>query len=32
MEVQRKVNANGGIITLQDLRDLAVSAKQTAIM
>lgn len=27
MEVQRKVNANGGIITLQDLRDLAVSAK-----
>lgn len=25
--VQRKVNANGGIITLQDLRDLAVSAK-----
>ena len=32
MEVQRKVNANGGVITLQDLRDLAVSAKQTAIM
>ena len=27
IEVQRKVNANGGIITLQDLRDLAVSAK-----
>ncbi len=27
MEVQKKVNANGGIITLQDLRDLAVSAK-----
>ena len=26
IEVQRKVNANGGIITLQDLRDLAVSA------
>ena len=25
--VQRKVNANGGIITLRDLRDLAVSAK-----
>ena len=25
--VQRKVTANGGIITLQDLRDLAVSAK-----
>ena len=25
--VQRKVNGNGGIITLQDLRDLAVSAK-----
>lgn len=25
--VQRKVNANGGAITLQDLRDLAVSAK-----
>lgn len=25
--VQRKVNANGGIITLQDLRDLTVSAK-----
>ena len=25
--VQRKVNANGGIITLQDLRDLAVSAR-----
>lgn len=29
--VQRKVTANGGIITLQDLRDLAVSAKPTAI-
>ena len=27
MEVQRKVNANGGVITLQDLRDLGVSAK-----
>ena len=27
MEMQRKVNANGGVITLQDLRDLAVSAK-----
>ena len=27
IEVQRKVNANGGIITLQDLQDLAVSAK-----
>ena len=27
IEVQRKVNANGGIITLQDLRDLAVSAR-----
>ena len=27
IEVQRKVNANGGIITLRDLRDLAVSAK-----
>ena len=27
MEVQRKVNANGGVITLQDLRDLAISAK-----
>ena len=27
MEVQRKVNANGGVITLQYLRDLAVSAK-----
>ena len=25
--VQRKANANGGVITLQDLRDLAVSAK-----
>ncbi len=25
--VQKKVNANGGVITLQDLRDLAVSAK-----
>ena len=25
--VQRKVNANGGVITLQDLRDLTVSAK-----
>lgn len=27
IEVQRKVNANGGVITLQDLRDLAVNAK-----
>ena len=27
MDVQKKVNANGGVITLQDLRDLAVSAK-----
>ena len=27
MEVQKKVNTNGGIITLQDLRDLAVSAR-----
>ena len=27
IELQRKVNANGGVITLQDLRDLAVSAK-----
>ena len=27
MEVQKKVNTNGGIITMQDLRDLAVSAK-----
>ena len=27
IEVQRKVNANGGVITLQDMRDLAVSAK-----
>lgn len=27
IEVQRKVNANGGVITLQYLRDLAVSAK-----
>ena len=27
MEVQRKTSANGGVITLQDLRDLAVSAK-----
>ena len=27
MEVQRKVNANGGVITLQELRDLAVSAR-----
>ena len=27
IEVQRKVNANGGVITLQDLWDLAVSAK-----
>ena len=27
MEVQKKVTANGGIITMQDMRDLAVSAK-----
>ena len=27
IEVQRKVTANGGVITLQDLRNLAVSAK-----
>ena len=27
MEVQKKVNANGGVITLQDMRDLAVSAR-----
>ena len=27
MDVQKKVNANGGVITLQDMRDLAVSAK-----
>lgn len=27
MEVQHKVDTNGGVITLQDLRDLAVSAK-----
>ena len=27
MEVQKNVNTNGGIITPQDLRDLAVSAK-----
>ena len=27
MEVQKKVNANGGIITVQDMRDLAVSAR-----
>ena len=27
MEVQKKANTNGGVITLQDLRDLAVSAK-----
>ena len=27
MEVQKKVNTNGGVITLQDLQDLAVSAK-----
>ena len=32
IEVQRKVNANGGVITLQDLRDLAVSAKPTVTM
>ena len=27
VEVQKKVNTNGGVITLQDLRNLAVSAK-----
>ena len=27
MEMQNKVDTNGGVITLQDLRDLAVSAK-----
>lgn len=27
MEVQKKVTANGGIITMQDMRDLAVSAR-----
>ena len=27
MEVQKKVNANGGIITMQDMRNLAVSAR-----
>ena len=27
IEVQRKVNTSGGVVTLQDLRDLAVSAK-----
>ena len=27
MEVQKKVNVNGGIITMQDMRDLAVSAR-----
>lgn len=27
MEVQKKVNTNGSIITMQDMRDLAVSAK-----
>ena len=27
IEVQRKVNTNGGVITLQELRDLTVSAK-----
>ena len=27
MEVQKKISTNGGIITLQDLRDMAVSAK-----
>ena len=27
IEVQRKVNANGGVITLRDLRDLVISAK-----
>ena len=32
MEVQNKVDTNGGVITLQDLRDLAVSAKPTVTM
>lgn len=27
IEVQRKVNTSGGVITMQDMRDLAVSAK-----
>ena len=27
LEIQRKVESNGGILTMQDLRDLAVSAK-----
>ena len=27
MEVQKKIDTNGGIITIQDMRDLAVSAK-----
>ena len=27
MEAQKKISTNGGIVTLQDLRDLAVSAK-----
>ena len=27
MEVQNKVDTNGGVITMQDIRDLAVSAK-----
>ena len=27
MEVQKKIDTNGGIITMQDMRDLAVSAK-----
>ena len=27
MEVQKKIGTNGGIITMQDMRDLAVSAK-----
>ena len=31
MEVQNKVDTNGGVITLQDLRDLAVSAKTDGI-
>ncbi len=32
IEVQRKVNANGGVITLQDLRIWRSAQKQTAIM
>ena len=32
MEVQNKVDTNGGVITMQDIRDLAVSAKPTVTM